>query len=270
MANAQRTFCSISVPAIHLGTYSGSRAATGVTPVSVICPAGMTYSISVRSGAGSSNTVRTLMGARGARLRYQLFRDAARTQNWGSEIGTDAVSGVGTGSTQRFNLYPALMQESLLPQGHYSDNVTVSVTSARGTYSASVPVMANSIGLCVSVSSSDLAFGNYSGSAVTASSGISLSCTAGLSIDIVLSAGTSPGATTSSRAMSGPNGATLAYSLYNDSALSSVWGLLSGTNSLTTITSGLLQSFTVYGKIPAGQIVAIGSYSDTVTATITY
>ncbi|SEB37571.1 Spore coat protein U (SCPU) domain-containing protein [Terriglobus roseus] len=269
-AIAQNPPCSISVPAIHLGTYAGSRVATGVTPVSVVCPPSTSYTIGLRSNAGgASNSVRAMRGSRGAKLNYQLFQDAAHSVNWGSEIGTDVVAGVGTGSVQRFNIYPVLLQGQPSPQGEYTDAVTVSVTSNRGTYSVNVPVIANATGLCVVLSTS-MAFGSYGGSAIASTSTISLTCTANITYDIALSAGTTTGATPSARKMAGPNGGMLSYGLYRDAAMTLNWGATSGSDTLTGVATGLLQPITVYGKIPAGQIVPIGNYSDSITATITY
>ncbi|AFL89584.1 putative secreted protein [Terriglobus roseus DSM 18391] len=270
VALAQRFPCSVSVPAIHLGTYAGNRVASGVTPVSVICPASTPYTIGLRSSAGGpANTVRTMKGVRGAGLRYQLFQDAARSVNWGSEIGTDAVSGVGTGGVQRFNIYPVLMQSQQASQGEYADALTVTVTSNRGISSANVPVIANALGVCI-VLSTAMGFGSYTGGAITSTSTISLTCTANVAYDIALNAGTTTGASTSARKMAGPNGGTLGYSLFRDAAFSQNWGSVSGVDTLTGIATGLLQPITVYGKISSGLIAPIGAYSDTITATITY
>lgn len=267
---AQHTGCSVSVPAIHLGTYAGTAATSGVTPISVTCPAGSTYSVSLRSStAGSGNRLRTMNGPRGARLNYQMFQDAAHTMNWGSEVGTDAVTGTGTGSAQRYNIYPAMAPAQQAVQGNYSDNVIVSVISNRGTYSTTVPVVANATTVCFLLST-NMVFGNYSSALVNATSTISVNCLAATPFDIALNAGTTTGATTSSRKMVGPNGGTLNYSLFRDAQRTQNWGNSTGTDTLQGTSSGLLQSITVYGQIPARQTPPSGSYTDTITATITY
>jgi spore coat protein U-like protein len=43
-----------------------------------------------------------------------------------------------------------------------------------------------------------------------------------------------------------------------------------GTDTVPLTGNGAAQVETVYGQIPAGQFVAPGSYSDTITATVTY
>lgn len=69
-------------------------------------------------------------------------------------------------------------------------------------------------------------------------------------------------------------GSLLRYNLYTDAARSQIWG--DGTGATQTVTNGFLallavdQTTSVYGRIPAGQNVAAGSYADTVVVTITF
>ncbi len=69
----------------------------------------------------------------------------------------------------------------------------------------------------------------------------------------------------------------LTYNLYIDAARSAVWG--DGTGGTAVITAdynltppGSTQTdpYTVYGRVPAGQVVAIGSYLDTITVTLIF
>jgi spore coat protein U-like protein len=70
--------------------------------------------------------------------------------------------------------------------------------------------------------------------------------------------------------MAGPGGALLGYSLYQNLGHSTNWGNTIGTDTETGTGNGALQPLTVYGQLPAGQIVALGNYTDTITATVTY
>jgi spore coat protein U-like protein len=70
---------------------------------------------------------------------------------------------------------------------------------------------------------------------------------------------------------------TLAYGLYTDAARSTAWGDSSGgailIDSIVLDVLGLapVRQHTVYGRIPAGPTGAVpGSYTDTVTLTLTY
>jgi len=123
------------------------------------------------------------------------------------------------------------------------------------------------------VSAGDLAFGNYSassGTATTASSAIQVTCTAALAYTIALDGGATA-SDVAARAMSDGASHTLNYGLYTSSGYSTVWG--DGTGGTSTVAgtgSGSAQSVTVYGRIPAAQFVAAGSYSDLVTVTVNY
>ena len=85
-----------------------------------------------------------------------------------------------------------------------------------------------------------------------------------------LNAGTTSGATVTTRQM--VNGANrLDYGLYQDAAHTTNWGNTPGTDTPAPIIAGLLPaSLTVYGLVPAGQIVPLGAYTDTITVTVTY
>ena len=72
------------------------------------------------------------------------------------------------------------------------------------------------------------------------------------------------------RKMTGPASAVLSYAMYQDSARSVNWGMTIGTDTVTGTGNGSAQAITVYGQLPAGQYVAPGAYSDTITATVTY
>jgi spore coat protein U-like protein len=70
--------------------------------------------------------------------------------------------------------------------------------------------------------------------------------------------------------MTGPGTSLLAYSLFSNPAMSINWGQTIGANTVIGTGTGVQQSLTVYGQIPAGQVVNPGSYTDTITATVTY
>lgn len=63
---------------------------------------------------------------------------------------------------------------------------------------------------------------------------------------------------------------TLNYQLYLDAARTQVFGDQSGGQTLGVVGNGTLQTHSVYGRIPTGQFVTEGNYTDTVIATIIY
>jgi spore coat protein U-like protein len=123
------------------------------------------------------------------------------------------------------------------------------------------------------VSASDLAFGDYnasSGSPVTASTTLSVTCTAALAYTVALDGGQTTSAV-SARAMTDGASHNLSYGLYTTSGYGTVWGDGSaGTSTVAGTGSGAAQPITVYGRIPASQFVAAGSYTDRVTVTVNY
>lgn len=122
------------------------------------------------------------------------------------------------------------------------------------------------------VSSTGVSFGTYdvfSGSPLDSTGTISFSCNGKEDVEIWLSTGGS--GTFSPRRMSGPD--SLDYNLYLDAARTNIWGDgTSGTGEYTqdNVPKNTTISVTIYGKIPAGQDVSAGSYTDTLTLTINW
>lgn len=138
------------------------------------------------------------------------------------------------------------------------------------TFSPSATVVAS-----CSVTASALNFGNIDPltNATTATTGtttIDVTCSNGTSYDVGLDAGTATSATVTTRAMtSGSN--TLQYGLFTDANHTTNWGNTVGTDTVTGTGDGTAQPITVYGQIPSGQNTApTGTYTDTVTVTVTY
>jgi spore coat protein U-like protein len=123
------------------------------------------------------------------------------------------------------------------------------------------------------VSASDLAFGNYtagSGSPVTATTTVSVTCTAALPYTVALDGGQTT-SDVSARAMTDGAAHNLSYGLYTTNGYGTVWGDGSaGTSTVAGTGNGAAQAVTVYGRIPASQFVAAGSYTDRVTVTVNY
>jgi spore coat protein U-like protein len=98
--------------------------------------------------------------------------------------------------------------------------------------------------------------------------------------DVNLQAALSPGLSGSfSPRQMAFGAARLNYNLYLDAARSSIWGNgLSGTGIATAsfkvgpgVGNGTRSAqFPVYGRVPAQQVVGMGSYSDTIVVTVTF
>jgi spore coat protein U-like protein len=127
------------------------------------------------------------------------------------------------------------------------------------------------IGLSCTISTTGVAFGAYNvfSAAPTDSTGtITYQCSVGAGIRIDLNRGAS--VSFNPRILSsGAN--TFNYNLFLDSAHTTIWGDGSGGTSFFTDNVLLLpKNVTVYGRIPAQQDAAVGSYTDSVTATIIF
>ena len=145
-------------------------------------------------------------------------------------------------------------------------------TASAQTAQTTMDVSATVVEACV-VTATNLAFGNYDPTAPNpsdATNSITVICTPGTSFTVGLNAGSTAGATVTSRQMAS-GGNRLDYGLFQDVARSVNWGNTPGTDTPAAAIAGLTPSIlTVYGRVPAQQTVAVGSYSDIVTITVSY
>jgi spore coat protein U-like protein len=141
-------------------------------------------------------------------------------------------------------------------------------TTASATFNVTATVLAS-----CTVSAGTLAFGSYTptaGSPIDATSTVSVVCTNGTNYAVALDGGSTAG-DVAARAMNDTHTHTLAYEIYKDSARATVWGDGTGTTVTQSGTgSGTTQSLTAYGRVPASQFSTAGSYSDTVTVSVSY
>ncbi len=142
--------------------------------------------------------------------------------------------------------------------------------SARAaTATTTFQVTATVAATCL-ITATNLSFGAYSGVLVNATSTVTVTCTNTTPYNVGLNAGTAPAATVTTRKMTGPAAALLAYSLSQDAAHTINWGNTVGTDTETGSGNGSAQALTVFGQVAGGQFVTPGAYVDTITATITF
>ena len=260
--------CTISTTNVNFGNYMGSTVSPGSSPLSVTCPSGDTYQILLDAGQGSgaSTTVRKMTNGNYA-LSYGLYQNAAHTTNWGNSSGSGYEQGTGTGSAQTFYVYPQLTSGQQVPPGTYTDTISVSTNyNGTATFTVTATVVAN-----CTLSAGALAFGNYVPTAQTlTTTTISVTCTNTTTYNIGLDGGTGSQSSGYTRYMTGPGGAEIPYHFFSDSARSTQWGNTVGTDTVAGTGTGSAQVLTVYGIIYTSHYVTPGSYTDTVTATVTY
>jgi spore coat protein U-like protein len=96
-----------------------------------------------------------------------------------------------------------------------------------------------------------------------------IQCTNTTPYTIGLDKGTTTGGTIAQRLLVSGAGATVNYNIFQSAAYATVWsdtggGLVSSTG------NGADQTFTIFGRVPAQTTPAPGTYTDTVTVTVTY
>ena len=154
----------------------------------------------------------------------------------------------------------------------------VFASTAQTTFTVSASVVAN-----CTISATNLAFGSYdpvsanaaTGADLYANSTLTVACTKGApNVWIGLDAGANgASAVGTTRAMTAGAGKFLSYELYTanpNPAPGSAWGNTALTGKSYTPTTAAPTAITVYGRAPKGQDASVGSYTDTITATINY
>jgi spore coat protein U domain-containing protein, fimbrial subunit CupE1/2/3/6 len=144
------------------------------------------------------------------------------------------------------------------------------ITAAFAWTGPSTPASQVTPAATCTISASTVNFGSQGllGANVDQTVPIQVMCTKATPYSIGLDAGIGPGATVAARKMTGA--ATVIYSLYSDSALSTVWGNTIGADTVAAIASGSRQNHTVYGRMLSQNAPALGTYTDMITVTVTY
>jgi spore coat protein U-like protein len=127
-------------------------------------------------------------------------------------------------------------------------------------------------GQACTISASGVDFGAYDPRSTTADDGVgqvNLNCPTGTkTATVTISTGNSGSYTVPRRMTSGTN--NLNYNLFTNSNRTTIWGNgSSGTGTMSVSSRGVF-TLPIYGRIPAGQNVRAGTYSDTVTVTVTF
>jgi spore coat protein U-like protein len=278
-----------NTPFTSTATYSASCTGTASTTVRT-CP-----NIDVGSGGSTSGSPRFLLNG-ATQLNFNLYQDGSYTSVWGSNLWAFAgsypsptldvaLSSGGTGSASQTIYGQIWAGQQTLAAGTY--------TSAFSGTQASVAYAYSTVGTCATIGSSHatsapftvtatdatncavnastLNFGSAGvlRSAVDATSSIIVTCTNALPYTIALDGGLSGASNPTQRVMSQAS-QNITYGLYRDSARAQPWGDSAGTNTAAGTGSGLAQTVTVYGRVPAQTTPSPGTYSDTVVVTISY
>jgi spore coat protein U-like protein len=294
--------CAIAVPNINFGNVDVvPGAAFNVTgSINLNCSGFKSnalnrFCISIGSGADFTGSQRQLNGPGPAVLNYDLYKDAARTQLWGSwQTGFDTaglqIDLTSNGSGNIFTSVPLYAKlfgsQQAAPTGSYSTAFPSSVSGVYVRYGdqkgspscdtgpqnsrTGFAVLANVVAAC-SISAMNISFGSvgFLTSNVDSTSTVTAQCNTSVPYTVSLSGGNA-GATDPTQRKMAKAAETVTYGLYRDSARLQPWGSTIGTNTVAGTGTGAAQNITVYGRVPAQTTGSPGNYSDTIVATVTY
>jgi spore coat protein U-like protein len=293
--------CTASPSALNFGDVSpisqSAVAATGSITVQCSWPAAtLTPSVQVCLNMGGTSPRYLTSGTN--RMQYDLYQDAGHSLAWGSAaLGTTPISLVldkpatGTTASASVNFYGqiAASQPSVPTTGNantvYSQTLSqtslnygfflllspgcAALTTSGGSFAFTAS--ANVVNNCL-ISATNVAFTSTGvlSSALNATGTVTARCTNGDAFRIALNGGSSGNVAARQMQRSGGGGA-VNYQLYTDSGHTAAWGDgTAGTSMPTGVGSGNAVAITVYGRVPAQSTPMPGSYSDTITATISF
>ena len=141
-----------------------------------------------------------------------------------------------------------------------------SVTSANPANNVSAAVIAN-----CSVSTFALGFGNYdplSATNLDAQTTVNVYCTKGATGTVSLGLGANASGAVR-RMTDGTNFMT--YEVYKDAGRTTIWNGVNTNSAVSTSKSTALNGgFIAYGRVPAGQDLPVGTFNDTLQATVNF
>ncbi len=121
------SFCNISASPLAFGNYS-SAALSATTTVTTNCTLGTTFNVGLDNGSGTgASTATRKMSYLTNTLTYGLYSDASHSVAIGTTVGTNTVSGTGTGALQTTTIYGFIPAGQTVAPGAYADTVTASI-----------------------------------------------------------------------------------------------------------------------------------------------
>jgi spore coat protein U-like protein len=123
--------CTISASDLAFGIYTGA-VSNQTSTVTVTCTGGTLYNVGLNPGAatGATVTTRKMTGqfTTTNTLGYGLYTNTGHTANWGQTIGTDTVTGTGTGVAQQLTVFGQIPEGTVPAADSYADTITATIT----------------------------------------------------------------------------------------------------------------------------------------------
>ena len=122
--------CSVAANNLGFGTLSTlTTNADATSTVNVRCSTGTSYQVGLNGGlTGAIDPTQRRMAAGADQITYGLYQDAARAVPWGNTLGSNTVSGVGTGAAQGLTVFGRIPPQVTPPSATYADTIVVTVT----------------------------------------------------------------------------------------------------------------------------------------------
>jgi spore coat protein U-like protein len=123
------TTCTVAANNLNFGTVGVLSANTdATTTLQPKCTSGTPYNVGLDKGLNGSSVTARQMKAGPALINYSLFSNSGHTTNWGNTVGTDTVSGTGTGSSQSLTVYGRIPSQTTPSPATYTDTIVVTLT----------------------------------------------------------------------------------------------------------------------------------------------
>jgi spore coat protein U-like protein len=124
------TTCSVAAIDLDFGT-AGTLTTNGdaSTTVSPTCTKGTAYNIGLNGGlSGATDPIRRKMIKAAEFVLYGLYRDSSRSLPFGNIIGTNTVTGTGSGLAQSVAVFGRIPPQATPSPGTYNDTIVVTLT----------------------------------------------------------------------------------------------------------------------------------------------
>jgi len=122
--------CTIAATNLAFGIYTGT-VLPATSTVTINCNGGTLYNVGLDAGqSGGTVTTRKMKGQFTTTnvLGYGLWTNTGHTANWGNTIGTDTVTGTGSGAAQPLTVYGQIPAGTPPNPDSYSDTILATVT----------------------------------------------------------------------------------------------------------------------------------------------
>ena len=300
--------CTVSMSPLNFGSVDPQATAT-LSTATLNYSCNNTYGsvrkarvcLNIETPDGGSTTSRRMLDSSAHSLNFQLYRDSARSNIWGSQTPSAGAGGpiqlelafaIGQTISGTETMYGrvAAGQTSVVP-GNYTSvysgipdtRLTINASAASGSMPKTCntnPQRQTSFNFSVSaavvkkctVTANPLDFGTNPGllnTARDANTTLSVQCSNETPYNVGLDAGQNGGGDINTRKMVLGNGSVV-YQLYRDPARTEVWGNTIGADTVDGDGTGITHNIDVYGRVLPQTTPPAGTYNDVVTVTVTY